>query len=768
MAHLKLKSISRLSLDGVFSDFRRGANSPSFKERNLIYGFNGSGKTTLSRVLACLDTGEREEALSPGSFEIEFEDGTKITNEAHLDKIKGKIAVFNQDYISRVIHWESGTAEAIFYLSKEQGDAARDLEEATAAQDLENGNKARLLEDRSKAERKFNSFKTELARKISEELSIVRAYNARSLEQDYAALKPGDAASAVLQGPELKKVTQLIAQDQALDKIRDLEWNTDFKGVYEQVESLIKKDIGTVVGSLSDHPSMIAWARTGADYHLSLELEDCLFCGNHLDPARVQEISDVLGAVLDRFNEDVLSARKPMDEIEALLENIEKRLPSENDLHASVRDDFRAQKNDLLEAIADARSFVASLRAAINQKAEAPNRSFELSETMSPWDETREKKRRSSTASLRTIYSEHNRIVGQFTLERDKAIKRYKAHLLVTEQARFEELKADHESAIEGVDLNAKRLVELGEKIKELNRQIRESGPAAEKLNRLLTAYLGHRELQVELRDDKEGYSIQRNGSAIRGDLSEGEKTALALCYFVLSLDSRDNDLKDLIVVLDDPISSLDSRVAGYAVGLISSTLFASAQLFVMTHNLHFMNEMKKAMRSVQGHGSHTLMSVEVKVSEDGTSRKSEILGMPLLLANYDSEYEYLFDTVLRYVSDPESNSGIGYLMPNVTRRVLEIYTGFKMPHLGNVGARLIKMCADKTEIDPAKLAMMQRVADMESHGNTDGLVSLSTMTIEEGLEAAKALITLVKTTDPDHFDGLRALSDRHGGARFA
>lgn len=50
--------------------------------------------------------------------------------------------------------------------------------------------------------------------------------------------------------------------------------------------------------------------------------------------------------------------------------------------------------------------------------------------------------------------------------------------------------------------------------------------------------------------------------------------------------------------MLDDPISSLDTRALNYAFSMIKATLADVGQLVILTHNIHFMNEAKKWLRN--------------------------------------------------------------------------------------------------------------------------------------------------------------------------
>lgn len=98
--------------------------------------------------------------------------------------------------------------------------------------------------------------------------------------------------------------------------------------------------------------------------------------------------------------------------------------------------------------------------------------------------------------------------------------------------------------------------------------------------------------------------------------LSEGEKTALAFAYFISKLrvekiESEGNGFKNCIIVIDDPISSLDDQRLFQTANLIDSFLFYNikaedgdststnhypAQVFILSHNLTFIKYLHNAI----------------------------------------------------------------------------------------------------------------------------------------------------------------------------
>lgn len=75
--------------------------------------------------------------------------------------------------------------------------------------------------------------------------------------------------------------------------------------------------------------------------------------------------------------------------------------------------------------------------------------------------------------------------------------------------------------------------------------------------------------------------------------LSEGDKSTIALAFFLSKLDI-DPNRQDKILVFDDPLSSLDTNRRTYTIGLIKSALPQLKQVVVLSHNEYFLHAIGK------------------------------------------------------------------------------------------------------------------------------------------------------------------------------
>ena len=76
-----------------------------------------------------------------------------------------------------------------------------------------------------------------------------------------------------------------------------------------------------------------------------------------------------------------------------------------------------------------------------------------------------------------------------------------------------------------------------------------------------------------------------------KNTLSTGDKTTLALAFFLAKLD-REKDLPHRIIVFDDPLSSHDRHREIKTVELLSQLSLRCAQMIVLSHNEHFLRRM--------------------------------------------------------------------------------------------------------------------------------------------------------------------------------
>ena len=93
-----------------------------------------------------------------------------------------------------------------------------------------------------------------------------------------------------------------------------------------------------------------------------------------------------------------------------------------------------------------------------------------------------------------------------------------------------------------------------------------------------------------------EGQDISFDSSqpnSVKDCLSEGDRSTIALAFFLSKLDI-DPNVNNKILVFDDPLSSFDSNRRMYTVQLIKDLFPNIKQIIVLSHNEYFLHELSK------------------------------------------------------------------------------------------------------------------------------------------------------------------------------
>lgn len=230
--------------------------------------------------------------------------------------------------------------------------------------------------------------------------------------------------------------------------------------------------------------------------------------------------------------------------------------------------------------------------------------------------------------------------------------------------------------------------------IQDLETRVKSIAKGKEVCNQYIKLLLHREDIKIETTED--GYFTLKRANRNAKNLSEGEKSAIAFAYFLVLLESDIEKLKQSIIVIDDPISSLDANHIAQVSSLINSFFFRRnidntnpdkvancfSQLFILTHNfefynfIHDANNIKRKKKEVNADGK----TIDVPALNEYLVKKtSQTIDMPKSLSAYKSEYVYLWKQICDYKEKgyPED---LNYIMPNIVRRFVEIYTLIKLP----------------------------------------------------------------------------------------
>lgn len=290
-------------------------------------------------------------------------------------------------------------------------------------------------------------------------------------------------------------------------------------------------------------------------------------------------------------------------------------------------------------------------------------------------------------------------------------------------------------------------------KIAGLEREILEHRRPAEELTDEVASYLGRRELSFEVQDN--GYSIRRDGQ-VALNLSEGERTAIAFLYFLKSLRDKDFDLTKGIVVIDDPVSSLDANSLFSAFGHMQAGIKGVGQLFVLTHNFSFFRLVKNWLHHLPKEVRRECRNYMVRAMPVGAGRAARLHELDPLLRDYESEYHYLFKRVFEEANKaPQADLSSYYEHPNLARRLLESFLAFRLP--GNQG-KSFHQRLDLVDVDAAVRSRIYRFLNAYSHSDRIAEPDHDLSLLSEAPVVMADVLGVIQRMDEPHFRAMKNL----------
>jgi wobble nucleotide-excising tRNase len=758
-----IKRIRSLKGVGILADKGAKDSGPDFLKANLIYGFNGSGKSTLSRLFASLQKGRPHTQLPDDcAFEIELENGTIYGGPDKLKGLEDRVCVFNTDFVAENLQWEQGTASSIFYLSQEQADLIAQLKSIEANIPAKQAVFEGAMKTNKASSRNFSTYCTERARTVHSARHLgTRKYEAPRLKDDYS--NETFSTSSVLTSEELLALQEAVARMAPPPRLSQIVLDSQNIGpAISRATELAGIALGTVVlEELDQHPQMVPWVKEGHDYHVEHGLQTCLLCQNPFTDVRKKQLAAALDDKLSQLLREVVDAKGLAEDLRSIPALHMQTLPKVTELEPSLQATY-SERIKAFEAAATAvRELLEEAARALSIRLTQPTQV--AAHSLPPMSDVEGISNTLAAAleELNHLVGEHNTAVDNFSNRQEEASLAILRHFLADGDEAFTSAKSAADVAAAALDKASKEVQAAQQEITELKAKVRAHGPAAPKITKLVHDYLGHKELTIVVAD--QGYSLHRNGKSVKGQPSEGEKTAIALCYFLATLESEGRALKDLVVVVDDPISSLDTKAMNYACALLLTKLNKAGQIVVLTHNHHCMNEIKKAWKSnayprnPETAPTARLLYVDVQLPEESARRSARVVEMSPLLREYDSEYHFLCQKIFEFDGAKSDHSPNVLLMPNAMRRVLEIFLAFKVPGTAPIKARLNTLIDRHPDLDPVRIAALERLSQVESHSdNLDDLIGHSPMIVEEVRQTCTALLELMAVTDEPHTTAIR------------
>lgn len=596
-----------------------------FKHYNVIFGNNGCGKTSLTRAFELLIPKnkhiEKYRTISTDespSIEFECEKGSyKIEPNSDIG-VPFKVEIYNSDFLHN-----NAPLNSEFGLKK-LDDGTIILEGSVLGEETKEINQ--LKDFREKVEKRQKKIKDEndtentlIAKQESEikkydkEIEKIRkkmtsktiqiALDEIGINNFYKVSKDKFKYQEDILKDLEKDFNELDEAMKKFDGLKEMELPKDDQTIKDKLKFLfsfdIDKEAGQVSEKIKEHISKVGREFIEKGMKLQKEMPDnaCPFCTQKIPHEIISEYTSYFNKSVETFNQCSLEMSGTLKNILNQW-NIKEILQSFEKFEPFMKEDFSKNKESLENALEQIEVLLEKLQKEVEKKEGAKNK-----EEFQKID----KKLLEIQENIQKHVNETRKILNQKKEQKEK-LEKLKTDL---KEARIKKAKHDSydwqkskreaERKLSVLNRGHERLNRLLEKIdnklKKLNEQKR---PDIEAINSYLKAlnlpkYYLYEDYRIVLNTD-----VLENSKA-EMILSDGEKTTLAFAYFLarLKLFYKKENLKNLVVVIDDPISSLDEQRiynTSYIVAKINQELAGEAlkdedkaQVFVLTHNHTFM-----------------------------------------------------------------------------------------------------------------------------------------------------------------------------------
>jgi wobble nucleotide-excising tRNase len=749
--NMKIERITKIKNHPIFRDFSWPPDLNDFKNYNLIYGWNATGKTVLSNLFRAM---EKRQPITIGEMEIVF-NGRKINSgEFSTDSTLPQVRVFNRNFIKENVFTSHGVASPIFFLGEESIEKQKQVDDLRRELENQLNNISEKQQEKTAKERELDNHCIERGKTIKELLSSSGSnpynnYDKRSFRiKCEEMISSGHLAQYVLKSEEKERLKQ---QKEAFPKEKILSISNPFIDL-KTLSSDLKQILATTVVSrviqeLKDDRELAQWTKDGLEKHKKGKTSVCLFCGQPVPAERLKRLEE-------HFNDQYIQFMADIDaKIDELQQNIEGtrnlQLPDKTNLYDHLANDYLSHCSELKKQISTYCETLEKLKQQLDEKRSKPFQSLSFDVNLPDISSIQ-------VDEVNGVINQHNQETENFQQTVTSARRKLEESIVaesidiyITKQKEINE----SDNAIKNIEGLIK---DIQNKIFDLEQEIIEHRKPADDLNQDLRDYLGHDELKFEVKDN--GYLITRNNQVAEA-LSEGEKTAIAFLYFLKSLKDKDFNVQKGVVVIDDPVSSLDSNALFHAFGYMKMNTKAAGQLFVFTHNFSLFRQVKNWFdfvnkRKKQQKKEAAFFQIVCKNQEG--CRVSELRALDSLLLNYESEYHYLFSMVYQAANAPPESTDLAqfYHLPNIARRLLESFLAFRLPSKsGDLYHKL-----DAVSFDLSKKTRILRFLHTHSHDDQVDMSEHDISILAETPRILSDVLELIKVEDEKHYNEMTSI----------
>ena len=670
--------IKRIELSGT-PPYTNGTQVIEPQKINFIFGLNGSGKTTLSRFISNPDN----ENYSDCSIQWEH---TPI-----------KCVVYNCDFVKE--NFSESSIPGIFTLGEENIENKNKIEalknEITEIND--NNNLLEIKLNGSDDTKGLNCELSDLETTFTNVFwKIKRSFDQSSLK---LAFSGAIGTKADFKNKLIKEYSEIVDKLKEHEEPEDFDETEDFDELEKlcsqlfdennEKEELIEKisfsklvsfennailkkvivgkkdvDISALIKRLGNE----TWVKDGVKY-LGNSEGKCPFCQQDLD-------SDFSKKIADYFDEEYVNSINELEKCISDYQTVSNNVI--NKLYALLENSSQfLDKDMLLKIVQCIDKKVQENAKKLLEKKNAPNITIQFDSI-----DKEVKELEPIIIDTNKEINKYNERITHIDKERDILKSRVWKYVIATNIFNIKQYTEEKEKLNNSIaevksklEQNKKLLKENQQELFECEKKQTSILPTVTGINNLLKNY-GYNGFYIEADDSNHSYKFMRpNGKPAFESLSEGEKNFVTFLYFMYLLKGNKEESGhnfDKVVVIDDPVSSLDNDVL-FIVSTLLRDMFADIynekgtikQIFISSHNLYFFKEV-----SFNSGLKKDKTKFWMIIKNEEKSRIESFDKNPI-----SSTYEMLWEEVRQANKKPSEISTIS--LGNAMRRIIEYYFKF-------------------------------------------------------------------------------------------
>lgn len=772
-----IKKFSKIDNLAVFSGYTWDISVPDFDKINIIYGRNYSGKTTLSRILRAIETQHLPEKYENPSFELVLDDGSTVSSST-ISSCGLDVRVFNEDFVRANLRFlidPESEIEPFAILGSDNAKIQKKIDDLTdeigsGSEGRETGLHKQHIDKKNAATAAFSehssahsALEDKLSAKATDRQTGIKYNSDRFGNQNYnianmrADIVTVTSSSYVILTPEQKTEYEKTINEQPKATIPEIVApKLNFEDFSSKATVLLSRKIeaSEKIAELLHNAALNDWVKRGKE--LLEEQDVCAFCGSPISLERWAEINA-------HFDEE---SKKLETEIDALIFAISNEIQQMERVFSIDKTTYYSKYYTKVDEFIAARTqamtaYCNSLKSIVEQLNQRKTQITVEIAFDKPDD---------NSTTIATLYDDFKIIVkesNEYTAKLATAKKKAQNALRLqevyefciaisytTELAHVTTLKTANDKAEQEASKAQELLEHKIEERQEKLRQLNDEEEGARRVNAYLNDYFGHKFVSLEAESITEGekrirFRIMRNGKPAY-NLSEGECSLIAFCYFMAKLNDVNTLTKKPIIWIDDPISSLDGNHVLFIYSLLRAKIVEVdqyEQLFVSTHNLDFLKYLKR----LTGKANEKKMKYYIVQRIDETSTISQ---MPSYMQKYVTEFNYLFHEIYKcseITMVDDTNYTSFYNFGNNARKFLEILMFYYYPDDTKQIDKLEKFFG----AGRVPAVFTDRINNEYSHLCGVFERGETPTEVPEMLTAAKLIIDTLKRKNPDQYSSL-------------